>query len=260
MGNPAPHRARKRFGQHFLRDQNIIHKIISALNPQPGQSIIEIGPGQGALTLPLLKRCQKLTAIELDRDLIPILQQKSATLGELILVNQDVLNLQLDELELPTPLRLVGNLPYNISTPLMFHLLKSSSLISDMVFMLQKEVAQRIIATPHNKLYGKLTVMMQYFCESEYLFDVPPGCFAPPPKVDSAVIRLRPYSSPPLRVDDYDALDQLVSAAFNQRRKTISNSLKNLLNKSTIAELGIDPSARAENLSLSDFVKLTQAM
>lgn len=260
MGNPAPHRARKRFGQHFLHDQNIIHKIISALNPQPQQSIIEIGPGQGALTLPLLKRCQQLTAIELDRDLIPILQQKSASIGELTLINQDVLNLQLSELDLPTPFRLVGNLPYNISTPLMFHLLKSSALISDMVFMLQKEVAQRIIATPHNKLYGKLTVMMQYFCESEYLFDVPPGCFAPPPKVDSAVIRLRPFSVTPQPVDDYAALEQLVSAAFNQRRKTISNSLKNLLDKSTIAALGIDPSARAENLSLADFVQLTQAM
>ncbi len=260
MGNPAPHRARKRFGQHFLHDQNIIHKIISALNPQPQQSIIEIGPGQGALTLPLLKRCQRLTAIELDRDLIPILQQKSASIGELTLVNQDVLKLELSELQLPTPLRLVGNLPYNISTPLMFHLLKSSNLIGDMVFMLQKEVAERIIATPHSKLYGKLTVMMQYFCASEYLFDVPPGCFSPPPKVDSSVIRLRPYSTPLHQVDNYQALEQLVSAAFNQRRKTISNSLKNLLNKGTIAELGIDPSARAENLTLADFVQLTQAM
>jgi 16S rRNA (adenine1518-N6/adenine1519-N6)-dimethyltransferase len=254
------HKARKRFGQHFLHDQNIIHKIISALNPQPGQNIIEIGPGQGALTLPLLKRCQKLTAIELDRDLIPILQRKSADIGELTLVNQDVLNFDLAEINLPPPFRMVGNLPYNISTPLMFHLLKSSSLISDMVFMLQKEVAQRIIASPHNKLYGKLTVMMQYFCESEYLFDVPPGCFSPPPRVDSAVIRLRPHKTLPVVVDDLNELERLVSTAFNQRRKTISNSLKNLIDRSTITSLGIDPSARAENLTLNDFVKLTQAM
>ncbi len=253
------HKARKRFGQHFLHDQNIIHKIISALNPQPGQNIVEIGPGQGALTLPLLKRCQRLTAIELDRDLIPILQHKSVDIGELTLVNQDVLNFDLATLELDPPFRMVGNLPYNISTPLMFHLLKSSSLISDMVFMLQKEVAQRIIADPHNKLYGKLTVMMQYFCESEYLFDVPPGCFSPPPRVDSAVIRLRPHSNLPVNVD-VDELEKVVSAAFNQRRKTINNSLKNLIDRSTISSLGIDPSARAENLTLNDFVQLTQAM
>jgi 16S rRNA (adenine1518-N6/adenine1519-N6)-dimethyltransferase len=254
------HKARKRFGQHFLHDQNIIHKIISALNPQPEQNIVEIGPGQGALTLPLLKRCQKLTAIELDRDLIPILQRKSADIGELTLMNQDVLNFDLAEINLTPPFRMVGNLPYNISTPLMFHLLKSSSLISDMVFMLQKEVAQRIIASPHNKLYGKLTVMMQYFCESEYLFDVPPGCFSPPPRVDSAVIRLRPHKTLPVVVDDLNELERLVSTAFNQRRKTISNSLKNLIDRSTITSLGIDPSARAENLTLNDFVKLTQAM
>ncbi len=253
------HKARKRFGQHFLHDQNIIHKIISALNPQPGQNIVEIGPGQGALTLPLLKRCQRLTAIELDRDLIPILQRKSADIGELTLVNQDVLNFDLAALELDPPFRMVGNLPYNISTPLMFHLLKSSALISDMVFMLQKEVAQRIIADPHNKLYGKLTVMMQYFCESEYLFDVPPGCFSPPPRVDSAVIRLRPHATLPANVD-VDELEKVVSAAFNQRRKTISNSLKNLIDRSIINSLGIDPSARAENLSLTHFVQLTQAM
>jgi 16S rRNA (adenine1518-N6/adenine1519-N6)-dimethyltransferase len=263
MSTPAAtvmtHKARKRFGQHFLHDQNIIHKIISALNPQPGQNIVEIGPGQGALTLPLLKRCQRLTAIELDRDLIPILQHKSVDIGELTLVNQDVLNFDLATLELDPPFRMVGNLPYNISTPLMFHLLKSSSLISDMVFMLQKEVAQRIIADPHNKLYGKLTVMMQYFCESEYLFDVPPGCFSPPPRVDSAVIRLRPHSNLPVNVD-VDELEKVVSAAFNQRRKTINNSLKNLIDRSTISSLGIDPSARAENLTLNDFVQLTQAM
>jgi 16S rRNA (adenine1518-N6/adenine1519-N6)-dimethyltransferase len=253
------HKARKRFGQHFLHDQNIIHKIISSVNPQPGQNIVEIGPGQGALTLPLLKRCQKLTAIELDRDLIPILQRKSADIGELTLVNQDVLNFDLSALDLSPPFRLVGNLPYNISTPLMFHLLTSSALISDMVFMLQKEVAQRIIAKPHNKLYGKLTVMMQYFCDSEYLFDVPPGCFSPPPKVDSAVIRLRPHATLPVNVD-VDGLEKVVSAAFNQRRKTISNSLKNLIDRSTISQLGIDPSVRAENLTLSNFVQLTQAM
>jgi 16S rRNA (adenine1518-N6/adenine1519-N6)-dimethyltransferase len=253
------HKARKRFGQHFLHDQNIIHKIISALNPQPGQNIVEIGPGQGALTLPLLKRCQKLTAIELDRDLIPILQRKASDIGELTLVNQDVLNFDLATLELDPPYRMVGNLPYNISTPLMFHLLNSSALISDMVFMLQKEVAQRIIADPNNKLYGKLTVMMQYFCESEYLFDVPPGCFSPPPKVDSAVIRLRPHASLPENVD-VEALEKVVSAAFNQRRKTISNSLKNLIERTIISDLGIDPSARAENLSLSNFVQLTHAM
>lgn len=260
MGNPAPHRARKRFGQHFLHDQNIIRKMLNAINPQPGEALIEIGPGQGALTFPLLERCKELTAIELDRDLIPILQQQAESLGTLHLINSDVLTIDLSSLGLDPPLRVVGNLPYNISTPLMFHLLKYSPLIQDMHFMVQKEVAERIVAPPDSKHYGRLSVMMHYFCQCEYLFDVPPGCFSPPPKVDSAIIRLLPYAQPPVPVDDIDLLELVVKTAFNQRRKTISNSLKKLLDKNTLTDLNIDPKARAENLSLAQFIRITQTL
>lgn len=251
------HKARKRFGQHFLHDQNIIHRIIRAINPQPGDRLIEIGPGQGALTIPLLQQCKELTAIELDRDLIPILQQRAQSIGELHLINQDVLTIDLSTLPLSPPLRLVGNLPYNISTPLMFHLLEHSELIEDMFFMLQKEVAERIIARPEDKHYGRLSVMMQYYCDSDYLFDVPPGCFSPPPRVDSAVIRLQPHATPPVQVEDVSLLSLVVQTAFNQRRKTIHNSLKKILDNTHIESLGIDPGARAETLSLTDFAKLT---
>lgn len=255
-----PHKARKRFGQHFLHDQSIIQRLIRAIHPMPGQSLVEIGPGQGALTYPLLKQCGELTAIELDRDLIPLLQQKSQPLGKLHLINIDVLKIDLSSLSLKPPLRLVGNLPYNISTPLMFHLLTYSSLIQDMHFMLQKEVARRIIASPNNKHYGRLSVMMQYYCHSEYLFDVAPHCFTPPPRVDSAIIRLIPHSAPTVEISDKQILDNIVQTAFNQRRKTISNSLKKLLSRDTIQALGIDPNARAENLTLAEFALLSQSI
>lgn len=251
------HKARKRFGQHFLHDQHIIQRIIQAINPQPGDRLIEIGPGQGALTLPLLKRCKQLTAIELDRDLIPILQQRAQTIGDLHLINEDVLNIDLSQLPLKPPLRLIGNLPYNISTPLMFHLLEHHELIGDMFFMLQKEVAERIIAQPNSKHYGRLSVMMQYYCHGDYLFDVPPGCFSPPPRVDSAVIRLKPHAQPPVSISNISDLALVVQTAFNQRRKTIHNSLKKILDNSQIQSLGIDPGARAETLSLADFAQLS---
>ena len=260
MGNPPVHRARKRFGQHFLHDQSIIQNLIRAIHPEPGQSIVEIGPGQGALTYPLLQKCGELTAIELDRDLIPVLRQQSQSLGTLHLINRDVLNIELSSLPLKPPLRLVGNLPYNISTPLMFHLLAESALIQDMHFMLQKEVAERIIASPNSKLYGRLSVMMQYYCRSESLFDVDPRCFSPPPKVVSAIIRLIPHTTPTVAIDNKQLLDIVVQTAFNQRRKTISNSLKKLVSRDTIQAIGLDPNARAENLSLADFALLSQSI
>lgn len=234
MGNPSVHRARKRFGQHFLHDKNIIHKLLRAINPQVGDTLIEIGPGQGALTFPLLQQCKQLTAIELDRDLIPILQQGAKDIGELNLINSDILAIDMSALSLQPPFRLVGNLPYNISTPLMFHMLEYNELIKDMHFMVQKEVAERIIATSDkntssSKHYGRLSVMMQYFCRCEYLFDVPPGCFSPPPKVDSAIIRLIPHSEPPVQVTDLEMLELVVKTAFNQRRKTISKDRKSVV-------------------------------
>ena len=260
MGNPPEHRARKRFGQNFLHDRGIIDRIVGGIHPRPGQSVVEIGPGRGALTLPLLEACGKLTAIELDRDLIPLLEKTAAGIGELALINQDVLEIDLGKLDLPPPRRLVGNLPYNISTPLMFHLLTYSGLISDMTFMLQKEVAERILAPPGGKHYGKLSVMMACYCDSDLLLQVPPESFTPRPKVNSAVIRLRPLAAPRVESDLLPNLEQVVSAAFGQRRKTIGNSLKNLLSRDKIAELGLDPGARAEVLSLEQFSQLATAI
>jgi len=259
MTSAPTHRPRKRFGQHFLHDGNIIRKLIAAIHPEPGQSLLEIGPGQGALTLPLLEQCRELTAIELDRDLIESLQHRAEPIGRLRLIQADILKVDLGELPLQPPLRVVGNLPYNISTPLMFHLLKWRDRIADMHFMLQKEVAERIIASPGSKHYGRLSVMMQYHCETEYLFDVPPGCFTPPPKVDSAIIRLRPWPRLPHPVTDSDRLSALVQAAFGQRRKTISNSLKAFIDADGLRRLGIDPRSRAENLSLQDYSRIANA-
>lgn len=253
------HRARKRFGQHFLHDQQVIERILQALDPQPGDRLIEIGPGQGALTWPLLRRCGQLTAIELDRDLIPLLERKSTRFGQLQLINADVLEFDFTSLEAGKPLRLVGNLPYNISTPLMFHLLESIAQISDMHFMVQKEVAQRIVAEPGNGHYGRLSIMLQYQCECQYLFEVAPGSFTPPPKVDSAIIRLIPRTSPEHDIGDYTNFSIVVQRAFSQRRKTLSNALKNTLSRDQIIACNIDPGLRAENLSLGDFAKLSRA-
>jgi len=253
------HRARKRFGQHFLHDQNIIERILRSIDPRPGDRLVEIGPGQGALTWPLLQRCGQLTAIELDRDLIPVLQQESKRYGELQLINADILEFDLASLGGEQMIRLVGNLPYNISTPLMFHVLDSIAQISDMHFMVQKEVAERIVAEPGNGHYGRLSIMLQYQCECQLLFEVPPGSFTPPPKVDSAVIRLIPRASPEYDIGDYANFSAIVQAAFGQRRKTLSNSLKDTLSRDLIIACGIDPGLRAENLSLGDFAKLSRA-
>ncbi len=260
MAKPSPHRARKRFGQHFLHDQNIIAKMLRAINPQPEDTLVEIGPGQGALTYPLLDRCHKLTAIELDKDLIPILERGAAGHGELTLINQDILQTDITALPLTPPLRIVGNLPYNISTPLMFHLLEQSDWIQDMHFMVQKEVAQRIIARVGDRHYGRLSIMMQYYCDSDYLFDVAPGCFSPPPKVDSAIIRLTPHAQPPVEVEDLDMLAEVIKTAFSQRRKTIGNSLKKLLPRDHIEAALIDPRQRAENLSLDEYSRLANQL
>jgi len=259
MGNLPLHKARKRFGQHFLHDRNIITKLINAISPKKDDFLLEIGPGQGALTFPLLQACQYLTAIELDRDLIPILQQKSSEFGELELINQDILKFELETLKLHAPIRLVGNLPYNISTPLMFHLLKSVELIQDMHFMVQKEVAQRIVANAGEPHYSRLSVMMQYFCQCQFLFGVAPGCFSPPPKVDSSIIRLVPHIQKDTEVNDFDLFSLIVKSAFNQRRKTIINSLKKVVDPSIISELGINPKSRAENLFLQDYAAISQA-
>ncbi|MDH3448046.1 MAG: 16S rRNA (adenine(1518)-N(6)/adenine(1519)-N(6))-dimethyltransferase RsmA [Gammaproteobacteria bacterium] len=253
-------RARKRFGQHFLHDQRVIESILRAVDPQPGDRLLEIGPGQGALTYPLLQRCRELVAIELDRDLIPGLKSKAGRYGKLEIINADILEYRLPELGTGEAWRLVGNLPYNISTPLMFHLLESARLIKDMHFMVQKEVALRIVARPGETDYGRLSVMLQYHCECQYLLDVAPDSFKPPPRVESTVIRLRPLPEPEYDVGNYEVFSTLVQTAFGQRRKTIANSLKPLMDRALIIACGIDPGLRAQNLRLADFARLSKAL
>jgi 16S rRNA (adenine1518-N6/adenine1519-N6)-dimethyltransferase len=253
------HRARKRFGQHFLHDRTVIDRILRAVDPRPGDRLVEIGPGQGALTYPLLQRCDRLIAVELDRDLVPRLEQEAQALGQLEVINADILEFELSSIAGTDKLRLVGNLPYNISTPLMFHLLESAHLIEDMHFMVQKEVAQRIVAHPGDSSYGRLSVMLQYQCRCQYLFEVAPASFRPPPRVDSAVIRLLPMDEPEHEIGDYSSFARIVQSAFSQRRKTISNSLKSILDRETIIGCGIDPSMRAENLGIADFAALSRA-
>ena len=253
----SKHIPRKRFGQNFLHDQNIIAQIVAAIAPQTSDRLIEIGPGQGALTTPLIQHTGKLEVVELDRDLIPRLEEMFADKGELIIHNQDVLKFDFAQLtHEEKSLRIVGNLPYNISTPLLFHLISFQHLIQDMHFMLQKEVVDRICAQPSSKDYGRLSVMMQYYCHTEYLFKVSPGAFNPPPKVDSAIIRLVPRDLSELNADNKKALSTIVQASFAQRRKTLRNNLKKHITEDNIKSLGIDPGCRAETLHLADFVKL----
>ncbi|MCP4491780.1 MAG: 16S rRNA (adenine(1518)-N(6)/adenine(1519)-N(6))-dimethyltransferase RsmA [Gammaproteobacteria bacterium] len=259
MSNP-PHRPRKRFGQHFLHDRNTIDKILRAINITDGDNFLEIGPGRGALTFPLLQRCKVLTAVELDRDLIPLLNSRAGEFGELRVINADMLKFELESLTNTKPFRIVGNLPYNISTPLMFHLLESIGLIKDMHFMVQKEVAQRIVAAVGDKHYGRLSIMMQYRCDCQYLFDVKPGSFTPPPKVDSAIIRLLPHTQPVFEVGDVKLFSHIVQTAFAQRRKTITNSLRSVAGVDIFQQCGIDKGKRAENLSGLQYASITNQL
>ncbi|HDP89922.1 MAG TPA: 16S rRNA (adenine(1518)-N(6)/adenine(1519)-N(6))-dimethyltransferase RsmA [Thioalkalivibrio sp.] len=256
----TPHRARKRFGQHFLHDRGVIERIIAAIGPRPGERIVEIGPGLGALTAPLLERHGELDVVELDRDVIPHLEAACAGKGELRVHNVDALKFDFASLAgVGQPLRVVGNLPYNISTPLIFHLLEDAADIVDMHFLLQKEVVDRLTAAPGGGDYGRLSVMVQYRCRAESLFRVGPGAFSPPPKVDSAVVRLIPYAQLPWPARDERRLAELVNQAFSQRRKTLRNSLKKLLDAETIAAAGVDPGERPEQVTVADFVRLADA-
>ncbi len=253
------HRAKKRFGQNFLHDKSIIGRIVSSINPQPGENIVEIGPGLGAMTMPVLESCKKMTAIELDRSLIENLENISASVGELTLQQGDALKFDFSQLPFEPKLRLIGNLPYNISTPLLFHFMKWVDQIQDMHFMLQKEVVQRMAAGPGSKTYGRLSVMLQYYCQVVPLFEVHPGAFNPPPKVDSAIVRLIPHAQPPVKVSDFKFFAELVTSAFNARRKTIRNSMKKYLTEEQIQEIGIDPQTRPEQLGLVQFAALANA-
>ncbi|WP_445371548.1 16S rRNA (adenine(1518)-N(6)/adenine(1519)-N(6))-dimethyltransferase RsmA [Methylomonas sp. HW2-6] len=253
------HTARKRFGQNFLQDYRIIQDILDYAHPQAGEHWVEIGPGLGALTKPLLDSGVKLDVVELDRDLVTRLQKQFAGNANINIHSADALKFDFSGLAgAGEKLRVIGNLPYNISTPLMFHLLETTSCIEDMHFMLQKEVVDRICAEPGSKKYGRLSVMMQYYCEAEWLFDVPPESFDPVPAVMSAIVRLAPHAAPPAAVGNLDDFNSLVSQAFSQRRKTIRNSLKNLVEAELLDELGIDSNLRAEAVTLEQFAALSR--
>lgn len=252
------HKARKRFGQNFLHDHNIIDNILSYIQLSESQHWVEIGPGMGALTEHLLREKVRLDVVELDRDLVSHLQNKFDRFDNLTIHSADALKFDFSALASSNKkLRIIGNLPYNISTPLMFHLLNNADSIEDMHFMLQKEVVDRICAEPGSKKYGRLSVMMQYYCDTEFLFDIPPESFEPAPKVMSAIVKLTPHQNPPVAINDIKYLQKVVTQAFSQRRKTIRNSLKKLISEEQINALDIDPTLRAESLTLEDFAQLS---
>lgn len=255
------HIPRKRFGQHFLRDQGIIQRIVAALAPKPHEHLIEIGPGQGAITLPVLKQAKYLEAIELDRDLIPELQERCDHAGRLQIYSSDVLEFNFSEIKKDDRLlRIFGNLPYNISTPLIFHLINYTTIISDMVFMVQKEVAERLAAATDSDHFGRLSVMVQYHWKVELLFNVPATAFHPPPKVESSIVRLIPHRELPCRANNYSTFESVVKHAFGQRRKTLRNSLKSIVSDEAWERAGIRSHLRAENLSVKDFVTIANSL
>lgn len=248
------HTARKRFGQHFLVDQSVIDAIVRVIAPRPGQALVEIGPGLGAMTLPLLQRCDALTVIELDRDLAGRLRKHAA----LTVIEADVLKVDFAALAAAAgqPLRVVGNLPYNISTPILFHLLAASEHVLDQHFMLQKEVVDRMAATPGNKDYGRLSVMLQWRYRIEAVLDVPPQAFDPPPRVDSAVVRMEPL--PRDSSVDAQKLSVLVQTAFSQRRKILRHTLGRWIEQQGM-QTSFDLQRRAEEVPVSEYLALARA-
>jgi 16S rRNA (adenine1518-N6/adenine1519-N6)-dimethyltransferase len=247
------HVARKRFGQNFLVDSGIINAIIGAIDPQRGDTLVEIGPGLGAITEPLLARLNHLHVVEIDRDLIARLRKQHPS-TRMTIHEGDAL--AFDFASIGSDLRLVGNLPYNISTPLLFHLAEYVGIVRDMHFMLQKEVVERMVALPGESDFSRLSVMLQYRFHLEWLIDVPPESFDPPPKVQSAVVRLIPKDAAELNAKSQDKLAQVVQTAFSQRRKMLRNTLKGTLSDAGFAELGIDPTRRPEDISVADYVRI----
>ncbi len=253
--------AKKSLGQHFLHERGIVDKLVLAIDPRPGDRIVEIGPGQGALTFPLLARHGALTAIEFDRDLLEPLTAAAKAHGDLTLIHADVMNIDFSALAGESAagdgqIRLVGNLPYNLSSPILFHALDHAAAVRDMHFMLQKEVVDRMAAGPGSKVYGRLSVMLQAYCTVTALFNVGPGAFRPPPKVDSAVVRLVPHPREQIGINDRLRFAEVVRAAFGQRRKTLRNALGSVCTAEEITAAGIDPQRRAEQLDVADFVRL----
>ena len=247
---------KKNLGQHFLHDRSVIDNIVLAVNPQPGDRLVEIGPGQGAITFPLLKKHGALTVVEFDRDLITPLSEAAHGIGELTIIHKDVLKVDFAKLAGEGQIRLVGNLPYNISTPILFHVLEHAWAVRDMHFMLQKEVVERMASAPGSKVYGRLSVMLQAYSEVIPLFTVPPGAFRPPPKVDSAVVRLLPRDPAKVGIADHALFEHLVRDAFGQRRKTLRNALSLICTADDILAAGVKPEARAEQLDVAAFIAL----
>ena len=257
------HRAKKRFGQNFLVDTNIIEKIVGAIDPAPEDHLVEIGPGLGALTQPLLRLIQRIDVVELDRDVIPALRELESH-ERLHIHNTDVLAFDFTEFQRKNfpgeKLRVIGNLPYNISTAVLFHLVEHRSIIGDLHFMLQKEVVERIAAEVGSHNYGRLSVMMQLYFKITPLISVAPHCFRPAPKVESAVVRLIPAKDLPLDPDEHDAFAALVKQAFSQRRKTLKNTLKGVCDSASLHAAGIDPGRRPQELSKHDYVNLFKSL
>jgi 16S rRNA (adenine1518-N6/adenine1519-N6)-dimethyltransferase len=248
------HIAKKKFGQNFLKDNSIIHAIIQSINPLPDDLIIEIGPGLGALTKLLLEKSNHLLAIELDRDIVSWMENKYPK-KNITIFNEDILNFNFDQFD--QKIRIVGNLPYNISTPILFKCIDNIRNIKDLHFMLQKEVVDRMIATPSSCEYGRLSVMLQYYFAMEHLLHVPKESFDPEPKVESSFVRLIPYEHYPFVANNIERFGMIVKEAFSQRRKTIRNTLKSFVSENNFQKIGINPQLRAENLSVSDFVKIS---
>ena len=252
------HIPRKRFGQNFLTDQNVLHDILNAIAPAADDLMVEIGPGQGAMTALLLQMLDQLHAVELDRDLVAWLQ-KQFTADRLIIHSGDALQFDFASLVPPgRKLRIVGNLPYNISSPLLFHLAEFVAQVKDQHFMLQKEVVERMVAAPGSKDYGRLSVMLQWRYQMELQFIVPPEAFDPPPRVDSAIVRMIPLTSP--LACDQRKLEQVVTKAFSQRRKVIRNSLSGMFTEAQLVKVGIDPQSRPETVGLESYVELARVL
>ncbi|MEX0604664.1 MAG: 16S rRNA (adenine(1518)-N(6)/adenine(1519)-N(6))-dimethyltransferase RsmA [Marinobacter sp.] len=254
--NKPGHQARKRFGQNFLHDAGVIEQIVRSIGPKPDDTMVEIGPGLGALTEEILAVNPNLQVVELDRDLIPILRTKFFNYPGFEIHEGDALKFDFGQLVRDKPLRIVGNLPYNISTPLIFHLLGQSDVVQDMHFMLQKEVVQRLAAVSGDNNYGRLGIMAQYFCKVQPLFEVGPGAFRPSPKVDSAIVRLVPHRTLPHPAKDLKTLQGVVRTAFNARRKTLRKALGSLITVERLNGLGIDDGLRPENLTLEHYVAI----
>jgi len=257
----ATHHPRKRFGQNFLTDANIAGKIVAAVDPAPGDALLEIGPGHGALSRRLLTQLSRLEVVEVDRDLAAELRGLETGGGELVVHEADALAFDYAGLAAARgqALRVVGNLPYNISSPLLFTLFEQAAAIADMHFMLQREVVDRLAAAPGSKTYGRLSVMAQLECDITPLFRVPPGAFYPVPRVESAVVRLTPHTAEAPRPRDHARFAAVVARAFQARRKTLRNALKGLCEPACFVQAGIDPGARAESLSVADFIRLADA-